>query len=365
MGFYTNTGLTSLNENFLEDIQVEASTHDPGIKGAMAIIAENEMNYATIMQAVGYDELRYFEENGTEMIYESSTLKDFFGKLKEFFMKVYEKVKGLFKTFIAMLDSWIRSDSDFVKKYRQHLLQVDTKGFEYKGFVFKLDGVKVADAATATQGYLNTNGMKETNVGPHINGGEKIKEQIDIIERWRSTKEDHVEKMRGLAAGESSAKLTSKEFAEKLFTKLRGNEDKPIVIDKVDVGGLLEIISNFKDAKKKAETDFKALEKGINEIIKALNTQEKDIAKAVPGTDAADKAKTEARSAAIKFAAEVAAAQKDRLAVLQTVQGACMSALKQQNRQAKAVCVKLVSYKPQKEGFSGIGSSSLSNVTLK
>lgn len=357
MGFYTNS---TINENFIEDIYVEESQHDPGIKGAMAIIAETEENYATLMKAVGINELRYYEETGKELVYEGATLTGFFTKAKEFFLSVLTKVKALFKKFISMIDALIMNDKDFVKKYRAHLSGINTKDFEYKGYEFsktELTG-RVKSAAGSLDGYLtNKLGFKKIETVPTDAGD--IENNKKIAENWTSSKDDHVETMRGLAVGDN-AKYTQKEFSEKLFAKFRNGEDKPITINKVNVNEQLEIITNFKDAKKAAQDSYKVFEKEINNTIKDLNTKEKEIEKAINKDNASGSA------TAINVISKYVEASKVQLSILQQVQGMMMSALKQQSRQAKAICVRLVNYKPKNEGFVYEGvNSALSDVIFK
>ena len=361
MAFYTTANFSGINENYLEDIQVGESTHDPGIKGAMDIMIENEQNFSAIMKAVGFDELSYFEETGTIMVYENSTVKSLFTRLKEFFEKAYIKIKELFKSFIAILDRWIKNDADFVNKYRTHLMQVDTKGFEYKGYIFTIDKFNMGRAAKDTISYINSLGLQSNGVGPYVDSS-KINSQIESVQKWNSKKDDHIEILRGKVAGVNN-KLTAKEYHEKLFAKLRNNENKPGIVTSVDIYKLLETISTFKQAKKNAEDYFKELTKAINSVINDLNNQEKDIIKTLGDTD---RAKAEGRSAAIKYAATLASAQKDRLNILQVAQGALMSAMKQENRQAKAVCSKLVRYKPKTKSIGeGARNSLLDGLVLK
>ncbi len=131
-------GVYSLNRtNEIElNASVEECVYEPGMEGAMAIVAESEANYNAIMQAIGVAELCVYESTGKEMVYESSNIKGFFGKVKEFFLKMWEKIKGLFQKFFAMFDQYVKSDKEFINKYRNVLLKVNTRNFEYKGFKY-------------------------------------------------------------------------------------------------------------------------------------------------------------------------------------------------------------------------------------
>lgn len=356
MGFYTSS---TVNENFVEDIYAEESQFDPGIKGAMEIIAENEENYSMLMKAIGINELRYFEENGTEIVYEGTTLSGFFTKAKEFFLNILAKVKGLFKKFISMIDSLILSDKDFIKKYRPTLLGINTKDFSFKGYNFTVDSKVVENADKKIDSYLSKLGFGRVDATPtNANEIEKIN---NLVTDWTSNKESHVETMRGEALGKS-AKLTSKEFSETLFAMLRGNEDKPVEITKVNVNDYISIITSFKEAKTAAQNSFKVIEKRINDLVKELNAKEKEIG----NTYGDDATANTGKAAAIRMISKYVEASKIHLNITQQVQGMMMSALKQESRQAKAVCVRLVSYKPKNEGFVYEGAeSALSGVVFK
>ena len=109
MGVYSTTS-TMLDYDI--DNFVTECVHTPDMRGAYAIVAENEANYNAIMKAVGIAELAHFESTGEEMMYEAADIKGFFGKLKEFFLKIIAKIKALFKKFFALIDSYNMSDKE-------------------------------------------------------------------------------------------------------------------------------------------------------------------------------------------------------------------------------------------------------------
>lgn len=357
MGFYTSS---TVNENFVEDIYAEESQFEPGIKGAMEIIVENEENYAMLMKVIGVNELRYFEENGTEIVYEGANASGFFAKIKEYFLKVLEKVKGLFKKFISMIDALIISDKEFVKKYRPVLTGINTKDFSYKGYEFSITPNFVTGGDSKVETYLNGSSLGFNKIDVSPTDANDINKLETLVTSWTSNKEDHVDSMRGKALGDN-AKLDTKEFMEKGFALLRNGEGKPVEINKVSVNDQLEIITNFKEAKKGAQDAFKAIEKRVNQLIKDLNSKEKEFTNAFNNDEAANKG----RSVAIRAISKYVEASKIHLTIVQQLQGLMMSAYKQQYRQAKAVCVRLVNYKPKNEGFVYEGASAFEGLTFK
>lgn len=322
--------------------------HEPGLEGAYHIVAESEANYNAIMQAVGVAELAVFESTGAEMIYEAGDVKGFFGKMKEFFMNLWEKIKGLFKKFFAMFDSYTKNDKDFIAKYKKDIATANTKGFKYKGYNFTLDAVDVQKSANKIHSML-------PNSTPNNKSGleEFIKKFEDRVEL--------VEKMRGAAIGESS--LEASEFTKELFKALRSGEDTKIEIDNVSANEQLLAISENSALKKAAEKQYKDLEKEVKEAIKTLEKSEKELVKDIPGKG--DKEGAELRALQIKAANIHIANLRDKLNILQIVNGAKLSAIKDCNRQAKAICVALINYRPKNESTSVFESGFLAGVTLR
>lgn len=357
MGVYTTASLHGINENFLGEVNtVNESIHDPGIKGTMAIITENEENFNEMMKAVGFDELRYFEETGREMIYEGDRAKSFFAKLRAFFTKVYQKIKELFQKFMGLLDRATRSDKAFVKKYNKLLLNTSTKGFEFKGFKFTLNAVTVAGVDSAIDAYMSSQNLTGSLAVPQSDTN-KIEKQQKIVVDWRSDRPHHQDKMRGCVGGSGS--LKDNELGKKLFSMFRDGKDEKVELKNVSISEQIEIISNYKDARKTAKDNFKKLESTINKTLKNLKEQEKKLSK--PG----DKLMQDANATAVRYISELYSATKDKLNILQKVNGTSMSAMRQERAQAKAICTRLVTYKPTNESARYGRKSALDNVKFK
>ena len=349
MGIYSTGSV--ITENYLENIDVQESAYEPGFEGALQNIIDEEVNYSKLMEAVAIAELSHFEQNGRELVYEGANLSGFFSKVREFFKNMYEKIKGLFKKFIGFLDSLIMSDKAFVNKYRTTIIGADTTDFEYKGYIFKIKDFDLESYldSVRTKHDMNMN-IKASTItaggsGPYDQGAKN----------WKENKEDTIEEMRGVMAGESGKKYDEGEFHTAIFEKLRDGKDKPEIINTVNPSAELNTISSFKENKTKAEKDFKALEKGINEILKQLTADEKEISNAIKSSK--NEAMDTARSAAIRYISARSEAEKVRLSLGQKAQGLVMSAMKQEYRQAKAICVKLINYKPKNESVDLIGGA--------
>lgn len=340
MSIYATTNI--FNESTTVDIDldtIEESVHEPGIVGAMQHVLESEENWSKIMEAVAFDELSYFAENGTEMIYESSRISGFIAKVKDFFKKIIEKIAGLFKKFIAMIDAFTKSDADFIKKYRNQLIKANTKNFEFKGYRFTTSAVDINKCDSVMESHIKS-------IMPEFKSSIDVTKLKDTVQKVRENREDILENLRGKCVGQTS--VESGEFQKKLFKKLRNGEESPVTIEKVNVSELLSAISGGSAAKKAAEKAYKDLKKSIEDKIKALDKMEKEYTKDVPDKDSTKSAKA---SAAVSYISTYSGLLRDQASILQTVNGAVLSAIRAENRQAKSVCVKLLSYSPKNESY--------------
>ena len=187
----------------LDESTYDDCVYEAGIEGAMNIVAESEYNWQKLMEATGIDELQYFVENGTEMVYEASGT-GFFAKAKDFFKKVWEKVKGLFRKFFGMFDAMVKDDAAFLSKYKTKLARVEIPSdFKIKGYNFTIDKkAKIVDT---------TNGDITTIVNSITTDKDGKLDEYDS--------DDINEQIRGIVLGDNG-KYTDKEFSTALFEKL-------------------------------------------------------------------------------------------------------------------------------------------------
>ena len=153
MGVYShnNIGIYGRGGSYVENVEaIDVPDYLSIEECAMNIVVESEMNWNSLMRAVAVNELSCLEETGEELIYEASTGGGFLSKVKEFFVNLLAKIKGLFKKFFALIQSYTATDKDFVKKYRADLTKINTRDFSYKGYEFThvddiSTGLKAAD----------------------------------------------------------------------------------------------------------------------------------------------------------------------------------------------------------------------------
>jgi len=334
MGVYTSNA----SVNFDTDSFIECQ-YEPGIEAAYHIVAESEANYNAIMQAVGIHELAVFESTGAEMIYEASDVKGFKEKVKQFIRNIWEKIKGLFRKFFAMLNSFLKTDKEFIDKYKKHLLQVNTRGFKYKGFVFTNLNYDLKAASDKMENLFEDKTDTELNA---------------------DDKDEIVESMRGIIDNSS---YNAGEFSKRLFKFFRNEEEAKRELYKISVTQEILNISDNSRLKKEAQNAYSDLERVIKNKLREVENTGNEIIRKAKTEDEMKKAAND-----IKSYSNSVYFIKEQLNILQIINGAKLQAIKGQNRQSKAICVALMNYKPKNESYSfedSMNESFLSGVTLR
>lgn len=349
MGIYTGNSISNSfdgRRSFLQEAEeiTELSIHESPLTGMMENITLTNRNWAAIHEAIGVAELNCLEESGQEMLYEGGKLAGFFEKIKSFFRSIWEKIVKVFKKFIAMMDQFVKSDKEFVKKYRPILNKLNLKDFEFNGYEFTISGKPTAGSL---KNILTRNADKD-DLGKVIakvkSNTELSKEDMEnaksILDKLDSDKENEIkEESRGECIGKG--KLDASEFQEELFAFFRNGKDSKETLDNIDINKQLNLIEGYKEAKKVADKDLSDTKKAIDDIIKEID----DLGKAA--SKDTTEGNSDKNSLIMKTASRVSTIYKDGLEIIQTYMGAKLSALKAENRQAKAICVKAVGYKPQ------------------
>ena len=337
-------GVYSIGRNYSRDFDnagIIECQYEPGLEAALNIVAESELNYNKLMQAVAKDELGYLQENGVEMVYESGTASGFIEKLKAFFLKIWEKIKGLFRKFFAMFDAMTKDDDKFLSKYKTKLTKVSVPSdFKFKGYKFTIDqGAKLVANNDTAIGSLIAEAQKRND--------DKLNDfDMDEIN----------EKIRGILIGDKG-NYTAKEFSTALFEKLRNGESEKEEIENVTVGQIVTVLGSTKNLRKNADNNFKKMKKAIEEDIKRCDRAEKDILND-------SNRDTDAKSVAISQYHREVEILRALLNANQLANGAMLTAIKQYGQQWKMVAAKLLKYMHESVEMDGdvVSESHVSNV---
>lgn len=320
MIFAESTNAISINHE-----SVQESPYDLGIGGALQHVYENECNYNALMKAAALSEAKFYGQTGGDLfVQEAGAFSGFVEKAKAFFKKVIEKIKSIAKKFMMKINQFAMKDKDFVKKYQKDLLTRDLKDFEFDGYQFPKNTFNIDSASVAKD--IKDDGSDDTD---SIN--------------------DITEKNRGKIVGGGA--MTESEFRAELKDKLYGDKDTI----KVQISTELSAISDTSKLIKDAETEEKNTIKAINDIIKDMEKSATEIGRGIK-YDNADKSENERRSGEINYLNNKIAVYKTFSNDLTVYFGAKTKALVDRNRQAKAICVKAMSYKHESAGVAESGS---------
>lgn len=322
---------------------VQESPYELGLEGALMHVYENECNYNALMRAVGLSEMKYYQETGKDLfVNEAGALGNFIEKAKTLFKKVIEKIAMIAKKFMAKINSYAMPDKDFVKKYEKDLLRRNLSDMKFTGWTFP-DYTPKFGAVSAAQ-MLTAVGVS-TDASTYEKVGEDASEQV----------EKDCATNRGDLVGGNSGELTEEEFRKELHDKLYGEDKEEF---DVDIRKEMNTITNTSSAIKAVETEQRKCTKIVNDFIKALEKAQTEIGK----WDNAEKTDTELSSKknnAVKSLSNQIAVTKAYANDMTVAFGLMVQAKKDANRQAKAICVKALSYTKKNESTTFVGSDDI------
>lgn len=322
---------------------VKESPYELGLAGAMMHVYENECNYNAIMKAVGISELKYYQETGKDLfVHEAGAFKGFIDKIKAFFKKVIEKIKSIFKKFIAIIDQYAMSDKDFVKKYSNELIRKDLKDFEFEGYTFKNLGDFAKNVDTGSSAISGICESLSTAFG----GGHEFiipSKIIGIPININSDQKDGVKELiRGyICTGNSNRRLDDSDLKDYVNEQCYGEKE---TLENINMRELLSTISDAKKEIKEVEKLQKDIEKNLEKAIKVFDKLSMDITK-YHGTEPKDGLSGDEVDEEIKAVNFISDLAKDASNTITICFGGIVQARKDFNRQAKAICVKALSYK--------------------
>ena len=253
MGFFTHEatriigGRTQyINDTFesvCEDVSIEPCSEDLIEAGFDGIITMNE-NYNSIMRRMAYAEASALEETGKEFIYTEGVLGDLYNTIKSFLMKIWERIKSLFKRFIMILDSYAKNDKDFAKKYQKEIFSKsgDTSDFTFKGYKWNIDETRISRAILGCV-VESARKFKDENRSDVDTDTIKQYDSKDDYTKNVDKESDNMEKIRagiynllGSGVGYSQqSTLTSEEFRKEFHEFLRSGETEKEELDSKDI----------------------------------------------------------------------------------------------------------------------------------
>ena len=309
-----NSTITSVNESdimsLLESTEDRFECYTIAEATAM-IVGEQEENWTRFMKGIGLSELATVME-GQEVVYEGARLQSFISKAKGYFQMALNKLAEITKSFIAKIEQFFKSNDDFLKKYESTLRKNGVPAdFEFEGYTFShLDSIP--------------------KYGPVGKGFTTINQ--NTLEMVIENKEKYSK-----AGAESAVFGSDKPEGDSLSAKLNnyfyGKEKKHKLTVSVDAE--IKVLKETKGLKKEAKDSYTKAAKEIKSIISTLDKAEKEFKK----TNNESLEKANRTDSAFNM---LLTYWKAYSSAASQMHGAYMGALGARNRQAKAICTKLL-----------------------
>ena len=350
--------------NYYDDMQVGESPYPLGLEGALMHVYENECNYNALMRAVGISELKYYKDTGKSLfVHEAGAFSGFIEKAKAFFKKVIEKIKQIFHKFAATLNQYFMKDKEFVKKYSKEILRKDITDFDFDGYTFKDLDTKIN---------ICKNSSNFDDYAKELSDDQKkrvIQDRDDYGSKDSTAMDAAIESMRGgiiSGVGGTDGRYDESEFRDELHELLYGGDKE--TLDKISPREQLQFIENTKKDIKEVERVQKDVIKIIDRYIKDLEKWEVEINKKDStfrgtGIQPSDKPVPPATKDTMTKIINNTITYYQAVSNTLTIGfGMVVQAVKDRNRQAKAICVKIIGYKHEAVRVSSYSESSVDDL---
>jgi hypothetical protein len=274
MGLFSKNDYIGLGSNY-EVAADESYTYPTGSGRILAEAAQNDLNMFSALIARDFEEAAYIQEGyggfSVEVITEGVT--GIFGKIKELFLKLLAKIKGLFKSFMAKFDAVVIKDNKkYFDKYKSVVNSGNVKwdGFKCKYQKPKKDvgGLTIAEGA-AVDVYNNTKF-----------GSNKLGYDESTYEKVFEDDAAHIAFVNAL----TGLKITEladfeKEFHESLFEDEEELDDTSAATAKSSIESIMIAGDKYGKTVTKNLDDF---DKAIKKLVRITEDQAKAIEKIYP-----------------------------------------------------------------------------------
>ena len=281
MGIFTNQS-DFFNEGAILNVE-EAVGYDNGVYSAQIAQIEGLQNHLALFEGgikTDIQEALMISEGVNDeevMAFSESVIGDMLKRIKEFFMKLWSKIKAIFKGFMARIDSvWIKSNKEFINKYKKDIIGKDLTDFEVK---FR------KEKSSPTR--ISFNSITSSEIGKL--GGVVLVTAIDVDDaKVKKARDDFDsdkfrEKLLGSFIGNTSG-VEEKEFEKEAFDAYYEDEDSNEV-SQSDISTIMTEMMSFKKNKNDLKKKNDEINKAMNDIVKNLDKRQSEVLKKAPVTD--------------------------------------------------------------------------------
>lgn len=266
MGVFSRNSLDNL-----ADVQVEAAVGYEDVTGVQVAMIESYQNQMAIFEGAIQNDMHETILSLDESVDESqvqafseSALGDLVGKIKAFFVKLWEKIKGIFRSFMAKFDSvFMKSNKEFVNKYRKEVFGKDLTNMKVK-------------LRPRSNGHI----AEFPNIGGSASPG-----TIDIAAG------DIAKLVSDFDQSDYICNILNATISPKLNLDKPGDYDKEAMdalydeaeeVEKIDINGVATALTASTDAMKSLKKANDSLNKALAAIVKDLGKEQVELTKKFP-----------------------------------------------------------------------------------
>ena len=335
-----------IQENALADVEpFEFDESMSFMEMGAQTIEESTENWNNMMKAIALTELSYVAETGQELIYEAVDFGSIKDKVVGWFKKLWAKIKGIATAALAKFASFGKDDEKFINKYKSYFSDGYNRipdGFSFKGYKFDDSAIKGAPSTVEKNAKAAINhadfsvNLSKGSLGDKASTAKTLGEAEKYDEMLARYRRD--------IASASTPINSDSEFTKAINKTWRGSDSK-VYLNKSNIGvnKLIEYVSGCKPAIDAAKEGESTLKDSIDECIDRVNEA------ASKYSDLSTKEEISSDDAGLYRGASTAFVKSSEyLKRVEQVNATWYSnyirVLKDRNRQAKALLVKLVSY---------------------
>lgn len=370
-------GVFSVNENHfglgsLPEVEMNEA-YTTGVDMAIALVECKQNEFAVLQAGIKQDMIAAVTEDLEEReAINEATASDLLSKAKEILKKLIEKIKGIFHSFMAKINSFFMDSQELFKKYSGEIAKKNFSDFKLKVREFKLDKFN---------GLLDTTTVANTAYGVDVDNEDNYQKALenDVLTEKAIERVFSPAARKDLSIDDDLGNM-EKEIEDYCFDDSETKDDftSATIITSNWIGGLLntkKFIENIEKTNKSTESRLEKLLANLDkETRKIAGTIGKDgtgytaknyaLKRAKDGEkasidDTASAAKMsviagaspEAKTKAVKVAAYIQAAMSRFQTVQIKAQNARLNCAKKAMAQAKKIFAAAVAYNPKKENF--------------
>lgn len=356
-------GIFSLNRTSVgSTIEVQANESYVGVAGAYQAMADGYTNaYSVFENCIGLDMMEVCAERGImesaefEVVQENF-LTDMFTKVKDFFKKLLEKIKGIVSAFVAKVKGSLCKDGKkLVDDYKKKVFSKDLSKFKYKWTDKDHTDDNYEDGDGHIKSILDSLlalcEKKVTSIDKIQGNVQALKapdtEKINLGAGSNVNKDDItdntiLEQALGQVIGTSSETLS--DFSKEYHNYIYGTESEETGNEHINE--CMTILTGNKDLTKKLSDDEKIATKTCTNMIKKLEKLQKSALNAVGDKNEIKSAYVSAVNSILATTLQLA----NQYSSFVTKCYACkMESIKFDFAQARRVWVKAATYSPKTE----------------